>query len=69
MPQCFAEPENAFQVENWYSILDFFVKFWLFFLLDLLTVFLGRKSVNMAISLTENSYTQRLFLPRCNFVQ
>ena len=42
IPQCFAEPENAFQVENWHIILDFLVNFWLFLLissfLDLLTV-------------------------------
>ena len=30
MLQCFAEPENAFQVENWHIILDFLVIFWLF---------------------------------------
>ena len=47
MPQCFAEPENASQVENWHIILDFLVNFWLFFLLissflDLLTVFLSK---------------------------
>ena len=30
MPQCFAEPENAFQVEHWHIILDFLGNFWLF---------------------------------------
>ena len=30
MPQCFAEPENAFQIEHWHIILDFLVNFWLF---------------------------------------
>ena len=49
MPQCFAEPENAFQVENWHILLDFSVIFWFFFLLissffDLLTVFLSKIS-------------------------
>ena len=72
MRQCFAEPENAFQVKNWYIILDFFVNFWLFsfnfFFFGSFTVFC-QKSVNIAISLAENSYSRRLFLPRCNFVQ
>ena len=31
MPQCFAEPENAFQIENWPIFLDFLVNFWLSF--------------------------------------
>ena len=30
MPQCSAEPENAFQVENWHIFLDFLVNFWPF---------------------------------------
>ena len=30
MPQCFAEPENAFQIENWSIFLGFLVNFWLF---------------------------------------
>ena len=39
----FAEPENAFQFENWHIILNFLVNFWLFYIsfisfLDLLTV-------------------------------
>ena len=49
MPQCFAEPENAFQVENWHIFLDILVNFWLFVLLfssflDLLTVFFSKIS-------------------------
>ena len=31
MTQCFAEPENAFQVENWHIFLDFLVNIWFFF--------------------------------------
>ena len=31
MQQCFAEPENEFQVDNWHIILDYLVNFWLFF--------------------------------------
>ena len=31
MPLCFAEPENAFQVENWPRFLDFLVNFWFVF--------------------------------------
>ena len=30
MPQCFAVPENAFQIENWHIFLDFLGNFWLF---------------------------------------
>ena len=26
-----AEPENAFQIENWHIFLDFLVNSWLFF--------------------------------------
>ena len=33
IPQCFAEPEDAFQVQNWHIILDFLVFFYFFFLL------------------------------------
>ena len=48
MPQCFAEPENAFQIEIWCMFLDFLVNFWLFLLissfLDLSTVFLSKIS-------------------------
>ena len=31
MPECFAEPENAFQVENWQIFLDFLNKFGFFY--------------------------------------
>ena len=31
MPQCFAEPEKAFQIENWRIFFDFLVNFCLFF--------------------------------------
>ena len=47
IPQCFVEPEDAFQVRNWHIILDFLVIFFGLFLLissflDLLTVFLSK---------------------------
>ena len=42
----FAEPENAFQVQNWHKFLDFLINFWLFLFsfLDLLAVFLSKIS-------------------------
>ena len=72
MPQCFAEPENAFQIENWRKFLDFLVNFWIFFLLissflDLLTVFFVKNHLIWPL-LFDNLYIQCLFLPRCNFV-
>ena len=70
MPHCFAEPENAFQVENWH-ILDFLIIFWLFYINFFISgSFHGVFVKNQLLwqLLFDNSYTQRLFLPRFNFV-
>ena len=72
IPQCFAEPENAFQIENWHIFLDFLVNSWLFFSINFFTFgSLNRLFVKNQLTwhlFLDNSYTQRFFLPRCNFV-
>ena len=56
MPQCFAEPENASQVENWHIILDFFLLIFGFFSINFFIFgsfnrLFCQKSVIMATSL------------------
>ena len=71
MPQCFADPENAFQIENWRIFLDFLVNFCLFLINFFIFGTFNRLFVkNQPIwqLLFDNLYTERLFLPRCNFV-
>ena len=71
MPQCFAEPENALQVENWHIVLDFLVIFWLFSFKFFFFRSYNRLFVKNQLIwqyLFDNSYIQRLFLPRYNFV-
>ena len=71
MPQCFEEPENEFQVENWHIFLDFLVIFWLFsnnfFIFRSVNRLLVKNQLIVQL-LFDNSFTPRLILPQCNFV-
>ena len=71
MSQCFAEPENAFQVEIWHIFLDFLVIFWLFSINSFVFGSFNRLFVKNQLIvqlLFDISYTQRPFLPQSNFV-
>ena len=71
IPQCFAEPENAFHVENWHIIRDFLVNSGLFSINFFIFGSFNRLFVKNQLIwqlFFDNSYTQGFFPPRCNFV-